>query len=331
MKHYRFTHAEIIAWVRICRPGSIIGPQQHFLEEKQASLWVQGDIFRSKLKNRQSSEGSLNKILSSLDDMSISGNLPKVQTLDKFGEDLEEDEEMEIKSNITQGDKLRALKSQRQPRPSPTSVFRSDDMKGHPRTVFQPFRLLSTSPQPSMSTMKTSKVASSPSATARRITRGSMTSSSNTRSFSINSRLASSLGNLNAAVDEPENRKTSTPKTAFTSGPFSTVSNSGSQTPSRNYTELNNNQYNRGGSGNSGANLNSHLGPSCAKPEDHPTLLRPSYTGFSSPSGRFLSRSIPVSVPTQPGGPQNPECNFYVLPSQLRLPPQQFNSAKEAF
>ena len=33
MKHYRFTHAEIIAWIRICRPGSIIGPQQHFLEE----------------------------------------------------------------------------------------------------------------------------------------------------------------------------------------------------------------------------------------------------------------------------------------------------------
>lgn len=33
MKHYRFTHAEIISWIRICRPGSIIGPQQHFLEE----------------------------------------------------------------------------------------------------------------------------------------------------------------------------------------------------------------------------------------------------------------------------------------------------------
>eukprot|EP00062_Callorhinchus_milii_P017263 gi/632969461/ref/XP_007901101.1/ PREDICTED: dual specificity protein phosphatase CDC14A isoform X1 [Callorhinchus milii] len=33
MKHYRFTAAEAIAWIRICRPGSIIGPQQHFLEE----------------------------------------------------------------------------------------------------------------------------------------------------------------------------------------------------------------------------------------------------------------------------------------------------------
>jgi len=31
MKHYRFSAAEAIAWIRICRPGSIIGPQQEFL------------------------------------------------------------------------------------------------------------------------------------------------------------------------------------------------------------------------------------------------------------------------------------------------------------
>lgn len=53
---------------------------------KQASLWVQGDIFRSKLKNRPSSEGNINKILSSLDDMSIGGNLSKIQNVDRFGE-----------------------------------------------------------------------------------------------------------------------------------------------------------------------------------------------------------------------------------------------------
>jgi len=33
MKHYKFTAAEAIAWIRICRPGSIIGPQQEFLVE----------------------------------------------------------------------------------------------------------------------------------------------------------------------------------------------------------------------------------------------------------------------------------------------------------
>uniref|UniRef100_A0A3B3UR65 protein-tyrosine-phosphatase n=1 Tax=Poecilia latipinna TaxID=48699 RepID=A0A3B3UR65_9TELE len=53
MKHFRFTAAEAIAWIRICRPGSIIGPQQNFLEEKQHSLWVQGDVHRSKQKLAQ--------------------------------------------------------------------------------------------------------------------------------------------------------------------------------------------------------------------------------------------------------------------------------------
>jgi len=33
MKHYRFTAGEAVAWIRVCRPGSVIGPQQNFLEE----------------------------------------------------------------------------------------------------------------------------------------------------------------------------------------------------------------------------------------------------------------------------------------------------------
>lgn len=35
-----------------------------------------------------------------------------------------EDEDVEMKNNVTQGDKLRALKSQRQPRSSPSCAFR---------------------------------------------------------------------------------------------------------------------------------------------------------------------------------------------------------------
>ncbi len=53
MKHYKFTAAESIAWIRICRPGSIIGPQQHYLEEKQSQMWMEGDIYRT--RNRYSS------------------------------------------------------------------------------------------------------------------------------------------------------------------------------------------------------------------------------------------------------------------------------------
>ncbi|XP_072824221.1 dual specificity protein phosphatase CDC14A isoform X4 [Vicugna pacos] len=293
MKHYRFTHAEIIAWIRICRPGSIIGPQQHFLEEKQASLWVQGDIFRSKLKNRPSCEGSINKILSSLDDMSICGNLPKIQNVERFGENnLEEDEDVEMKNNITQGDKLRALKSQRQPRSSPSCAFRLEDMKGHPRAVSQPSRL-SSSPQGSASTLKTSKVALSPSVTAKRINRGSLSSGASVRSFSINSRLASSLGNLNNAADDPENKKAASPlRVGFIANPFTSLLNGSPQPPARNDPELNNNQSSRSTS-STGNPLNSQPSPQCAKTEEPSTALRPSYTGLSSSSARFLSRSIP--------------------------------------
>ena len=48
MKHYKFTAAEAIAWIRICRPGSIIGPQQHYMETQQSKMWMEGDMFRTR-------------------------------------------------------------------------------------------------------------------------------------------------------------------------------------------------------------------------------------------------------------------------------------------
>ncbi|KDO23825.1 hypothetical protein SPRG_11257 [Saprolegnia parasitica CBS 223.65] len=35
MKHEQFTAREVIGWLRLCRPGSVIGPQQDFMEEIQ--------------------------------------------------------------------------------------------------------------------------------------------------------------------------------------------------------------------------------------------------------------------------------------------------------
>ena len=57
MKHWRWTALETIAWLRICRPGSIIGHQQDWMEEKQAEMWLQGDQYRRKHKD----DGLLNK------------------------------------------------------------------------------------------------------------------------------------------------------------------------------------------------------------------------------------------------------------------------------
>ena len=38
MKHYGFPAAAFIGWIRICRPGSILGPQQHFLWEMEQEM-----------------------------------------------------------------------------------------------------------------------------------------------------------------------------------------------------------------------------------------------------------------------------------------------------
>jgi len=51
MKHYRCTAEEVIGWLRICRPGSIIGPQQQWMKEVQSRMWREGDLMRSKRGN----------------------------------------------------------------------------------------------------------------------------------------------------------------------------------------------------------------------------------------------------------------------------------------
>ncbi|NWW28601.1 CC14B phosphatase, partial [Falcunculus frontatus] len=115
MKHYRMTAAETIAWIRINRPGSVIGPQQHFLMDKQAELWTEGDIFRAKLKRNH--KIAVTRILSGVDDISIN-NTRNRRTIQKDIELYSDDDET---SCLTQGDKLRALKSKRQAKAPPAS------------------------------------------------------------------------------------------------------------------------------------------------------------------------------------------------------------------
>ncbi|XP_033857509.1 dual specificity protein phosphatase CDC14A isoform X1 [Acipenser ruthenus] len=306
MKHYKFTAAETIAWIRTCRPGSIIGPQQHFLEEKQASLSVQGDIHRSKQKQRQLDAGRVSHIISSMDDISISGSLYKTQSMDQ----VQENEYAEDRVSVTQGDELRALKSRRQPRSATTGALRLDEMKMHTRSPSQPFRLnTSTSAQGSMSPLKSSKVPASSSATAKRISR-STTAGSNLKSFSINSRLASSLGNIYAADDDSGSKMTasttssSSPSSATRTGfptSHSSYSNGSSQPAPRHYHELNNNHYNRSTTSNSHSsstsksvlNHNNHLHYPSSRQLDEYGTYRSTNTGLSSSTARYLSRSIP--------------------------------------
>jgi protein-tyrosine phosphatase len=55
MKHYRMTAGEVIGWMRICRPGMVIGPQQQFLVDIQDRMWHEGDAassLRPTIENR---------------------------------------------------------------------------------------------------------------------------------------------------------------------------------------------------------------------------------------------------------------------------------------
>ncbi|XP_028313462.1 dual specificity protein phosphatase CDC14B isoform X2 [Gouania willdenowi] len=137
MKHYRLTAAEAIAWIRICRPGSIIGPQQNFVEEKQNNLWAEGDVFRGKkLNERGNGKMAVTRILSGVDDITINGS-NKNRTSKKEDVTLYNDEEE--RNGLTQGDKLRALKSKRQARSS-TGSLSLEENKIHTRSSSQTMR-----------------------------------------------------------------------------------------------------------------------------------------------------------------------------------------------
>uniref|UniRef100_A0A672QDV1 protein-tyrosine-phosphatase n=1 Tax=Sinocyclocheilus grahami TaxID=75366 RepID=A0A672QDV1_SINGR len=209
MKHYRFTPAEAIAWIRICRPGSIIGPQQHYLEEKQTSLWAHGDIHRSKQRH----EIINSHLLGIMSDVYMFSNS---QQNDYAENDL----------GMTQGDKLRALKGRRQPRSATTGAI----------SRVKP----AATGQGSISPLKSSKVppSSSVSASAKRIGRSS-TSSTNLKS----TRLASSLGNLYEPNGEANSSGKPPSPSSFTSHPIRMGYSSPIATHSYHY-EVNNNQYN---------------------------------------------------------------------------------------
>ena len=48
MKHHSLTYTELIGWLRLCRPGSVIGPQQNFLADMEKRMWREGEAHRTR-------------------------------------------------------------------------------------------------------------------------------------------------------------------------------------------------------------------------------------------------------------------------------------------
>ncbi|CAF3967910.1 unnamed protein product [Rotaria sp. Silwood2] len=113
MKNHQFTAAEAIAWLRICRPGSVIGPQQNYLEDKQAWLCSLGDAYRIKDRPRYTSTVSTNS-------MDTNTHNPLRYSISNVIGDYNNIEE-EKEEEITQGDRLNEIKARRMHHQHPTS------------------------------------------------------------------------------------------------------------------------------------------------------------------------------------------------------------------
>lgn len=97
MKHYHFTAMETIAWIRLCRPGSVIGHQQQWMEEKQLSMWLQGEAYRREHKIKSMKVHELGvysyKNKSCLDEDLLESKM--IQTVDDVDGDVDETEDDE--------------------------------------------------------------------------------------------------------------------------------------------------------------------------------------------------------------------------------------------
>uniref|UniRef100_K3X343 protein-tyrosine-phosphatase n=1 Tax=Globisporangium ultimum (strain ATCC 200006 / CBS 805.95 / DAOM BR144) TaxID=431595 RepID=K3X343_GLOUD len=80
MKHDMFSAHELIGWLRLCRPGSVIGPQQQFMETIESKMWALNSAGRAKgtadPMARSGSNGSLSFNLSAMDSKGASTMLP---------------------------------------------------------------------------------------------------------------------------------------------------------------------------------------------------------------------------------------------------------------
>ncbi|XP_039298394.1 dual specificity protein phosphatase CDC14C [Nilaparvata lugens] len=189
MKHYRLSVNETIAWIRICRPGSIIGHQQVWLSEKEAQMFAEGEEYRLTTKGNKNlfpkhefgiySIKYLQNVMSNkrqeirtMSNRKTSDSLSRIlhnsmkiedQKEDKKSSDtLKESSCKEVRcrtSVITQGDRLNHIKASRKytNRPSLNSVHNNNSVSGL-RTVGRlPGRCTVSSSPSSASPVRTSK------------------------------------------------------------------------------------------------------------------------------------------------------------------------------
>ncbi|GAB6033325.1 Dual specificity protein phosphatase cdc14a, variant 2 [Chamberlinius hualienensis] len=192
MKEYKVTAAEAIAWIRICRPGSIIGQQQQWLESKQHYLWRLGEAQKQQQRDaddiisvvngkqhndnenihkEKSSTPNIEKVSIISQNNNIAGNLNKAvvttilhrvddmkirddATPKKFADTNANEEE------VTQGDHLNRIKALRQHTRIPAIDSPVVGSRNCLRTTkTQPLKTtVTTTTQPILSPLKVSRI-----------------------------------------------------------------------------------------------------------------------------------------------------------------------------
>jgi cell division cycle 14 len=106
MKHYHLTASEAIAWMRICRPGSVLGPQQEYLERMQSVMWAAGET--SSIDIHASVQTNSGKV-----EWEFQGRLPSRSTIEAMEMDVDEEFSF-ANGEAHQGDVLMRQKTEAQ-------------------------------------------------------------------------------------------------------------------------------------------------------------------------------------------------------------------------
>ncbi|RHY35519.1 hypothetical protein DYB32_000043 [Aphanomyces invadans] len=77
MKHEQFTAREVIGWLRLCRPGSVIGPQQDFMEEVQDFMRSAVDLPTEEMEDKADVAAAHNSPLKHKSEGSIMTSMKK--------------------------------------------------------------------------------------------------------------------------------------------------------------------------------------------------------------------------------------------------------------
>jgi len=105
MKHWGFTAAEVIGWMRIARPGSVIGPQQAYLESIEARMHADGIRMRKQISSNNAIITSTSPLSKTTSLSALSSSLGSTSTTSTASTSVTSEDESDA-TTITQGDRL---------------------------------------------------------------------------------------------------------------------------------------------------------------------------------------------------------------------------------